>query len=488
MRNDENLHYQTATTLIAALANKEISSLELVKKTISRIECLDKKINAVVVKNFEQALVSAKAADKAIARHKQLPLLGLPITIKESFNVTGLPTTWGNSVYKNWRPNQDALVVERLKNAGAIIIGKTNVPFMLNDWQAYNAIYGTTNNPWDLSRTPGGSSGGSAAALAAGFTALELGSDLAGSLRVPANFCGVFAHKPSIHLIPLRGTTPPKTPPSPNPIANLMVAGPLARTAQDLALALDVLAGPDELWDGKAYKLALPTPRHKDLSHFRVLVIQDHPLCATSTEVEQSINNLVASLIKHNVQVSTYTQAMPDLGEITRTYLSLFSAFIGANMPIEKYQSMTANAKTLDNDDVGIEASIARGLSSSYRHWLMATRSQNKLRQAFRSLFHNFDVVICPVTPTPAYPHNHSNPGNRQIEIDGSLYPYSDQFSWVSIATLFGLPATVVPIDYTENGLPIGIQVIGDYLEDYTTIEFASLLEQAFGGFSIPPL
>lgn len=297
MKNGSNLHFQSATNLVAALANKEISSVELVEKTISRIEHLDKKINAVVARDFEQARASAKVADKAIAQHKPLPLLGLPITVKESFNISGLATTWGNPQFKDWHPNQDSLVIARLKKAGAIIIGKTNVPLMLHDWQTYNDIYGTTNNPWDLKRTPGGSSGGSAAALAAGFTSLELGSDFAGSIRVPASYCGVFGHKPSVDLVPMRGVSPPTNPPSPNSLIDLIAVGPMARTAVDLALALDVLAGPDELWDGKGYKLSLPPSRHNDLSHFRVLVLDNHPLCPTAATITHAMDDLVKYLI-----------------------------------------------------------------------------------------------------------------------------------------------------------------------------------------------
>lgn len=487
MKNDKDLHYQSATELVAALANKKISSVELVEKTISRIERLDEKINAIIVRDFERARVTAKAADEAIARNERLPLLGLPITVKESFNITGLPTTWGNLRYKNWCPNNDALAITRLKKAGAIIIGKTNVPFMLQDWQSYNEIYGTTNNPWDLSLTPGGSSGGSAAALAAGFVSLELGSDFAGSIRVPAHYCGVFGHKPSFNLVPMRGASPPTSPPSPHPMGDLMVAGPMARTATDLALALNVLAGPDEMWDGKGYQLSLPPARHKNINNFRVLILNTHPLCPTSAVINESIDNLIERLIKLGVTVSRDTQRVPDLAELTRTYVTLFSAFIAGNMPLEEYQKLEAAANILQVDDNSLSSFFLRGCIITHRDWLMATRTRAQLRQQWRNLFKEFDVVICPVMPTPAFPHDHSDPEKRKIEIDGKLFPYNDQFAWVSIATLFGLPATVVPIDPTEKGLPIGVQVIGDYLEDYTTIKFADLLEREFGGFSTLP-
>ncbi len=477
MKNNKNWDYQSATQLVAALANKTISSAELVEETIARIELFDKKINAVVVRDFARARLAAKAADFAIAKGQRLPLLGLPMTVKESFNVTGLPTSWGNLEYKNWCPEEDALAVSRLKAAGAIIIGKTNVPSMLMDWQSYNNIYGTTNNPWNTSLTPGGSSGGSAAALAAGFVSLELGSDFAGSVRIPAHYCGIFSHKPSANLVPMRGAGPPTSPPSPHLLNDFVVAGPMARTAADLSLALGILAGPDEMWDGKGYRLSLPPARQDQIRNFRVLIINTHPLCSTAIAITNAIDHLSERLAQLGVKVSCETHRLPNLAEIARTYVTLFAAFL---------QFETAE-KMLPTDDMSLRACFLRGCRLSYRDWLMKMRVRGALRQQWRNLFKEFDVVICPVTPTPAFPHDHSAPENRTIEVDGLLFPYSDQYAWISIATLFGLPATVVPIGHTEKGLPIGIQVIGDYLEDHTTLQFAALLEREFGGFSIPP-
>src|SRR5438270_2717595 len=270
------LAYRSATELVEMLANREMSARELLDAAISRIEARDGKINAVVVRDFDRARTAADAADAALAKGQRRPLLGLPMTVKEQFNIAGLPTTWGDPKFKDWKAEVDALAVQRLKAAGAIILGKTNVPINLRDWQSYNEVYGTTNNPWDLSRSPGGSSGGGAAALAAGFVPLEFGSDIGGSLRAPAHFCGVFSHKPSLDLVPQRGAGPPKTPA--NPVrGDLAVIGPMARSAADLALALEVVAGPDELSEGIGYRLALPSPRHEGLAGFRVLVIDKHP-------------------------------------------------------------------------------------------------------------------------------------------------------------------------------------------------------------------
>src|SRR5690349_17937869 len=245
----EGLAYRTAGDLVKALADRQVSSRELVDGAISRIEALDPKINAVVVRDFDRARAAADAADAALANGERRALLGVPMTVKEQYAVAGLPTTWGDPKNKDRKAEVDALVVQRLKAVGAVILGKTNVPLNLSDWQSFNEVYGTTNNPWDLSRTPGGSSGGSAAALAAGFVPLELGSDIGGSLRAPAHFCGVLSHKPTLDLVPQRGSGPPGSPAIPGR-GDLSVAGPMARSAADLYLELSVLAGPDELWDG----------------------------------------------------------------------------------------------------------------------------------------------------------------------------------------------------------------------------------------------
>ena len=264
--------FKTATELSTALAARKVSAVELAEDAIGRIERHDARINAICVRDFERGLDAARAADAALGRGETGPLLGIPLTVKESYNVGGLPTTWGFPPQKDFVPPEDALSISRVKAAGGVVLGKTNVPIALGDWQSYNDIYGTTNNPYDLGRTPGGSSGGSSAALAAGYGALSLGSDIGGSLRVPAFHCGVFAHKPTFALVPPRGHTPPPLPPLPFD-RDLSVLGPMARSAADLSLLLDVIAGPDPMEAGKAYQVALPPPRHQDLKSFRVLLI-----------------------------------------------------------------------------------------------------------------------------------------------------------------------------------------------------------------------
>ncbi len=283
--------FKTAVELSAALAAKKVSAVELAEDAIGRIERHDAKINAICVRDFERGLAAARAADAELARGVKKPLLGIPMTVKESYNVAGLPTTWGIPAQKDFMPAEDALPITRVKDAGGVILGKTNVPLGLGDWQSYNEIYGTTNNPFDLGRTPGGSSGGSSAALAAGYGPLSLGSDIGGSLRVPAFHCGVYAHKPTFALVPVRGHTPPPFQPLPLD-RDLAVVGPMARSAADLSLLLDTIAGPDPLEAGKGYKLALPPPRHTALKGFRVLVVDTDPLMPTDKVVRGTIDTL----------------------------------------------------------------------------------------------------------------------------------------------------------------------------------------------------
>jgi amidase len=479
--------YKTASQLTTALAAREISAVELALDTIARIETYDGPINAVCVRDFDRALDAARAADLALKAGEHKALLGIPMTVKESFNIAGLPTTWGFPDAKDFVPAEDALAVARVKAAGAVILGKTNVPIALGDWQSYNDIYGVTGNPWDLGRTPGGSSGGSAAALAAGYGPLSLGSDIGGSLRVPAHFCGVYAHKPSFGLAPTRGQAPPGVPPLPNE-PELAVIGPMARSAADLTLLLDVIAGPDPRDGGAAYTLSLPVARHARLADYRVLVLDGHPLLPTAASVRTAISGLADNLAKADVAVARGSALLPDLADAARLYMRLLWAYIGFTVPPEVYAGQKAMADRLSPEDISLGAESLRGGAISHRDWLIANARRAGLRARWAALFAEFDAVICPVMPTPAFPHDHSgDPGARRIRIDDAEVPYTDQLTWAGPATAPGLPATAIPIGLSPDGLPIGVQIIGPWLEDRTPLALAGLIEREFGGFTPPP-
>jgi amidase len=480
--------FKTATELSAALAAKKVSAVELTQDAIGRIERHDDKINAICVRDFARGLEAARAADAARARGETRPLLGLPLTVKESYNIAGLPTTWGFPAQKDFVPSEDALSISRVKEAGGVILGKTNVPLGLGDWQSYNEIYGTTNNPFDLGRTPGGSSGGSSAALAAGYGALSLGSDIGGSLRVPAFHCGVYAHKPTFALAPSRGHTPPPLPPLPVD-RDLSVIGPMARSAADLTLLLDVIAGPDPMEAGIAYKLALPPPRQSELKNFRVLVIDTDRVMPTSESVHTAIEKLAANLGNAGVTVTRESPLLPDFAASSRLYMRMLMSFLAAAFPPENYANAQAAAAQLSPDDLSLAAERLRGIVLSHRDWVMADGGRARLRAQWRELFRSFDAVICPVMPTPAYPHDHSpDQEKRRIKIDGQDYVYPDQLAWPGIATLPGLPATAIPIGLSPEGLPIGVQIVGPWLEDRTPLKLAELIEREFGGFVPPPM
>lgn len=448
----------SAGELAVTLAAGKASALEAADAAIARIEARDGAINAVVVRDFDRAREAARAADRALAKGERRPLLGVPMTVKESNNVEGLPTTWGSPAFGSWIAPEDSLAVARLKAAGAVILGKTNVPPFLADWQSANPIYGRTNNPWDLTRSAGGSSGGSAAAVAAGMVPLEIGSDIGGSIRVPAGFNGVYGHKPTYGLVPLRGHSPPGV--DGGPVA-LAVVGPLARSPADLDLALGVVAGP-EPDEAKGYQLNLPAPRHRNLADYRVFVLDAHPAVATDSEVLGALNDLGARLDALGVSVSRSSPLLPDIASHHRVYLAIVNAAMSRGTP--------------------------GGTSMNAHDWMNMTDAQVAFRRQWAEFFDTFDVVLMPTFGVPAFPHvDEPDSAKRTLVVDGRATPYFDQIAWPGIALLANLPATAAPIAMTRGGLPISAQIMGAHLEDRTTIAFAGLLEREFGGYRPPP-
>jgi amidase len=485
------LSYRSASECLALLRSGEVCSLELVDSCIARIEALNADVNAVVAKDYERARESARAADAARSKGEDLGALhGLPMTIKDSLETAGLVTTSGAPALRHHVPAKDAVAVRRALDAGAIILGKTNLPMYAGDWQTFNTVYGRTNNPWDVTRTAGGSSGGSAASVAAGFVPLEIGSDIAGSIQTPANYCGVYGHKPSHGIVPGRGHIP--GPPGTKSEPDLAVVGPLARTAGDLRLALDAMAGPDTLMrDG--WTLDLPAPRAKTLKDFRVAYWLDDSLCPIDSKVRGELEATIEALRPHVKLVDI--GATLQLETIVPVYVRLLMGVIGGDMPkpLRMLTRMLLPYYALA-DRLGIRTDLVaknatRGMHLSHSEWNRANEGRTRLRWQCHELFRDIDVLLTPVGPVTAFPHQTGgNHLSRRITVNGQKRPYMDHVSWIALATAAYLPATSAPIGVAPDGLPVNIQVIGPYLGDKTTIHFAELLADVRGGFHPPPL
>src|SRR5512139_379828 len=316
-----DLHFRSASSLAAALRRREVSSRELLEHFLARVEKHNPALNAVVTLDAERARARAAEADAALARGESWgPLHGVPMTVKDTVETAGVRTTAGAPLLAQHVPAADATAVARLRAGGAVIFGKTNIPLFASDVQSYNAVFGTTNNPWDASRTPGGSSGGAAAALAAGLTGLELGSDIGGSIRTPCNWTGVFGHKPTHDLVPLRGHIP--GPPGTLAEPDLAVAGPMARSADDLDLALDLLAGPRDD-EAVGWRLALPRPRHARLRDYRVAAWLDDRDLPVDAEVARVLGDALARLRAAGAAIDERARPFDSLVEIFDLYQQL---------------------------------------------------------------------------------------------------------------------------------------------------------------------
>ena len=477
---------QSATALVAGIKSKKFTSRELLEAYLARIARHNGAINAVVTHGADRAQSQADALDAALARGEiKGPLHGLPITIKDTFETVGLVTTAGAEMYRDHVGTTNADAVQRLIAAGAVIIGKTNVPYLAGDVQSFNKLFGTTNNPWDITRTPGGSSGGAAAAVAAGMTAFELGSDIGGSIRTPAHFCGIYGHKPSYGLISSRGHVP--GPPGTRAQADLGVMGPLARSAEDLQLLLNILAGPTPQ-ESVAWQLHLPPPRHTSIANYRVALWLDDPAFPIDDSMKSVLLRAADDLNKHGVKIDRHARPAIVLADAYRCYLSLLLPLLMAGMSDNSFAQFVKGADSFSLGDTSLDSMIHRFGAARHRDWLKANEARARYRLAMQAFFQDYDVLLMPVTPTLAFPHDQSpDMFKRVLHVNGEARPYHDNFSWISLATLTYLPATVAPVGFA-NGLPIGMQIVGPYLEDHTTIKFASLMENLLGGFKPPPL
>lgn len=474
--------FLSASELARKISTKQISSVELTKLYIDRIERFDGAINAVVVRIFDEALASAEIADAMQARGETLgPLHGVPMTIKESYVIKGTPATWGLEAFRNNIAGQDGLAVSRFKAAGAHFLGKTNVPVNLADFQSYNPVYGTTGNPWDTERTPGGSSGGSAAALAAGLCGLEAGSDIGGSIRNPAHFCGVYGHKPTYGVIPMQGHELMNGIPD----ADLAVCGPLARSAEDLHLALDIMAGPADR-EALGWQVSLPSADFKQLKDLRVAIWANDEAAPVAREVAERADEVGRILSNMGAAVSDSARPDFDGADYTLNYRTLLNSVMSASLPADQVRRIQDHVDSLDPEDFSDDAVMARSAVLSHRDWIKANVRREKLRRTWSLFFEDWDIVICPQMATTAFLHDQGDFEGRVINVDNQEQSYFSQLFWSGLVTNAYLPSTVFPTGLSNSGLPIGLQAISAPYRDHRTIEFARQITEQIGGFVAP--
>lgn len=473
------LAYTTAIDLAKLIRQREISSREALEYFLDRVDRLDKHINSVVTIDTERARAEADAADAVLTRGEATGLLhGVPMTIKDSFQTAGVRTTSGAPELANFIPEEDAWPVARLREAGAIIFGKTNLPIYAGDLQSYNAVFGTTNNPYDESRTPGGSSGGSAAALACGFTPLELGSDIGGSIRLPSHMSGVVGHKPSYGLVPAHGQIP--GPPGTLTLADLAVAGPMARSVDDLILGLEIMAGPNR-WERKAWRLELPPPRRHSLKDYRIAAWLDDPRCRVEPESRDLLEKAARLLAEAGAGVDFAARPDFTLAKVADTFFALLQSALAGGVSRDTIEHFARASGETPVDRT------RRLLAMRHREWLSYNERRMQMRKRWEEFFTQWDVMLLPVMPCPAIPHDHSEPqAGRTAWVGGEQRPYWDLLTWMAPAGACYLPATVIPVGCLEDGLPIGIQIVGPYLEDRTTLDIANHLSALVGGCPRP--
>ena len=479
-----DLDFASALDAARAIRDGRVSAVELTTRMLDRIQQHNGKLNAIVTLAAD-AVERARAADEARARRDWWgPFHGVPCTIKDSFEVAGVTTTSGSPTLRTHVPARDSVVAARLRGAGMIILGKTNVPTFAADWQSYNPVYGQTNNPWDVTRTPGGSTGGGAAALAAGLTYLEPGSDLAGSIRIPAHFCGVYGHKPSLDVVPMRGHIPPPPGTPAGPPSTLPVAGPLARSAADLRAALEVLGGPDGD-EARAWRWSLPPARGLRLADYRIGYVLDHPGAPVSPEVGDALAATIGALRKAGAQLTEGWPAGVNAEEQFDVYYTLLIARY--TQPAREDQ-LPGLRQLAASQDTSYLARYARAITASDAYMRTVEARRRAARGVWQAYFRTHDAFLMPTALVPAFAHDQvGTPLMRVLATPRGERPYPDLSFWISFASVAGLPATTAPVGLTPGGLPVGIQIVGPYLEDATPIDLAGRLADVVGGFRPPP-
>lgn len=479
----DKLHWKSAVEIARLIRERKISAVAALDHFLARIDRFNPRLNAIVWQDRDRARERARAADDALSRGEVWgPLHGVPMTVKESFNVAGSPTTWGDPALKNNVTETSALAVERLEKAGVVVFGKTNVPLMLADWQSFNAVYGTARNPWNPDLVPGGSSGGSAAALAAGLTGIEAGSDIGASIRNPAHYCGVFGLKPTW------GVLSPKGHALPGSVAygDISAIGPLTRGAEDLDLALDAMAGPDDI-DGVAWRLELPKCPAGSLKDLRVAVKLKDAASEVDGDYADKLQQLVDELGKRGAKVKEVEPAI-DTRRLMEVYVWLLRAATSARTPEADIARWKAAVEKAGPGKEPYLEQMVRGCTLSHREWLGLNNERMKMRRTFNAFFADYDVLLCPAAASAAWPHDQTGERwQRKISVNGKPVPTTDQLFWAGYSGVVYLPSTVGPAGLTRSGLPVGYQAIAAGGRDKWATAFSRLVEREIGGFIPPP-
>jgi len=481
----DSICLQSAADQAAAIASGEISATELLDVTLERHDRLNPGINAVVATQLDVARDRAKQADAATAAGESWgPLHGVAMTVKEAWDWVGSASTSGHAALVDWRPEQNSEVIQRLLDAGAVIYGKTNLPVSMADWQTFNPVYGTTSNPWNTDLLPGGSSGGAAAALAAGLTPLEVGSDIGASIRNPAHYCGVFGHKPTYGLVPAHGHGNPGSP----TLIDIGVAGPMARFASDLTLGLDVMAGAGGL-DARAWKLELPAPRKYRPEQIKAAVMLESDCCVVQDdELTAQLDATVQALGDLGVQLDYHARPDLDLEQAHHNYLMLLRSATGAEYPVDAYEAQREHAQRWDDGERDYRALAGCAITMSHWQWARHHEEREHARLVWDAFFDEYDVLLCPTAASAAYPHDHEGErADRTITVNGGQEFTTDQLFWAGLSCGVYLPGTVAPAGLTASGVPCGLQIVAGHLRDRESIAFAEFMERELGGYLTPP-
>jgi len=476
----------SASNLRAALIGREFSAHDLLAATLDAIARLNPALDAIVHLDIAGAWKAAAASDERIAQGRAGALEGLPVTIKDCFEVAGMPATAGAPALRGYVPKIDAPAVARLRRAGANIIGKTNVPIFAGDFQTYNKIYGTTNNPWNLNFSPGGSSGGAAVAVAAGLSAFELGSDLAGSIRWPGHCCGIFGLKATWDFVSAYGHIPPLPEKRLERNPELLSFGPLARSAADLSLSLDVIAGPrDPLMPARAL---LPA-RARGPKGLRVALWLDEAFAPVDASVAEAVRKAALMLEDAGALVDESARPAFSFEEAFEVAAVLIHALIGAGLPETVRGRLAAAERVFVTGDLSHRALQWRGLNLTAADYSSLMARRRRLCEKWAKFFENIDVVLCPPAPVGAILHDHRpDLHSRSIPVNCTQRPYYDLILWSCLATGAGLPAAVAPILLGPDGLPRGVQIIAANAEDHTAIACAHMFEMLGACVKAPPI